>query len=141
MTKKERGYTRNGYFVFFEKVINAGLGDEEEFVDSDNELDDRDKVRQLYWRLMRVAKRDKKVEEMIGDTAENRIRYIMGAWLDNPEVEVKKIITYERMREPSPEIAEHAQRAHNSRIRSQMNANMSRINALSREYSKLKSSD
>ena len=62
----------------WDKIIKAGLGEEEEHVDSDNELDDRDKVRRLYWRLMRVAKRDKKVEEMIGDGAENRIKYMMG---------------------------------------------------------------
>ena len=125
----------------WDKIIKAGLGEEEEHVDSDNELDDRDKVRRLYWRLMRVAKRDKKVEEMIGDGAENRIKYMMGEFASNPEVEVKKIITYERTREPSPEIAERAYRQQNSRTNARIRANNQKLSAAMSRLSKLESSD
>ena len=130
----------NRQFATEEECLAAEKLYEEEVIDSDNELDDRDKVRQLYWRLMRVAKRDKKVEEMIGDSAEKRIRYLMDDWVDNPEKKVIEIIRTERIREPAPQVADNVYKTQNSRTKAEMARTKSRIDALSREYSRIKSS-
>ena len=64
----------------------------------------------------------------------------MDTWVDNPEKNVVEIIKTERVREPAPQIADNVYAHQNRRTKAEMARTRSRIEALSRQYSSMKSS-